>query len=87
MDAVGVPEITQVEASNVTPLCSAPPAVIEQVVVAPLLTTVGVIVRAELIAPETELGEKLMVGDPAPILKEKVATGVFVPTLFVAVTE
>jgi hypothetical protein len=85
--AVGVPEITQLEAFNETPLGNAPPAVIEQVVVAPLLTTVGVIVRRELTVPETVLGEMLMVGNPAPILKENVATGVFVPTLFVAVTE
>jgi hypothetical protein len=62
--AVGVPEITQVEAFNVTPIGNAPPAVIEQVVVAPLLTTVGVIVRRIVTVPVTELGEILIVGNP-----------------------
>ena len=87
MVAEGVPEITQVEAFNETPPGNAPPAVIEQVVVAPLFTMVGVIVRRELVVPETELGEILIVGKSAPILKENVATGVFVPAVFVAVTE
>ena len=82
--AVGVPEITQVEAFNVTPVGNAPPAVIEQVVVAPLLTTVGVIVRRELTVPETELGEMLMVGKPAFTVMATLAE--LEPAVLVAVT-
>jgi len=62
--AVGVPEITQVEAFIVTPLGSAPPAVIAQVVVAPLLATFGVTDKATPTVPVVE-PEKLMVGATA----------------------
>ena len=60
------------EAFNVTPLGKAPPAVIEQVEVPPLLTTVGVIERAVPTVPVTELGEKLMVGGGYHFLTQRV---------------
>ena len=82
--AVGVPEITQVEASNVTPVGNAPPAVIEQVVVAPLLTTVGVIESAVPTVPETVIGEMLIVGNPGFTIRETLAE--LEPPEFVAVT-
>jgi len=85
--AEGVPDMAQVDVFKLSPVGSTPPEVIEQVVVAPFMTTVEVIERADPTVPVLVLGEILMVGAPAPILKENVATGVFVPTLFVAVTE
>ena len=57
--------MAQVELFSVSPLGKAPPAVIEQVIVAPLLATVGVTEKAVPTVPMTELGEILMVGRAA----------------------
>ena len=78
--------MAQVELLSVSPSGNAPPAVIEQAVDAPLLVTIGVTEKAVPTVPITVLGEILMVGRPAFIVNENVATLVFVPAPFLAVT-
>jgi len=77
---VGVPEITQVEGVRVSPSGRAPPAEIEQVVVAPLLVTIGVTEKAVPTVPITEMGAMLITGNPA--LTVIVTFAVLVPISF-----
>ncbi len=79
---MGVPAITQVEGVKLSPFGSAPPEVIEQVVVAPPLVTVGAIDMADPPVPVTELGIMLMVGAAVLTLRETVVDPV--PAEFVA---
>jgi hypothetical protein len=74
----------QLEAVSVSPSGKAPPAVIEQLVVAPLFAMDGVIERALPTVPDTELGVKLRAG--APWFTVMVTCAVDDPEALVAVT-
>jgi hypothetical protein len=76
--------MAQLEAFKLSPSGNAPPEVIEQVVEAPLVTTVGVAEKAVPTAPVTEVGEKLKVGAPGLIIS--VTLAVPFPAALVAVT-